>query len=72
MNTAKIELILSHVEERMRYELQMLIREFLPFAEFEAEAYDVRIIVNHHDIRTALYKLVGHRLTKFAKSEHNI
>lgn len=51
MNTAKIELILSHVEERMRYELQMLIREFLPFAEFEAEAYDVRIIVSPEGIR---------------------
>ena len=45
MRTAKIELLLQGAEERMRYEIQMLIREFLPFAEFDSTIPEIRISI---------------------------
>ncbi|MCR5005708.1 MAG: coproporphyrinogen dehydrogenase HemZ [Clostridiales bacterium] len=50
MRTAKIELLLQGIEERMRYELQMLIREFLPFAAFDAPVPDIRITIRQDQI----------------------
>ena len=50
MNT-KIDLILNGVEERLRYELQMLIREFLPFAEFDAPIYDLTIRIDTEKVQ---------------------
>ena len=51
MNTAKIDLILNGVDERVRYELQMLIREFLPFAEFDAPVYDLTIRISPDQVQ---------------------
>ena len=51
MNTAKIDLVLDGIEERLRYELQMLIREFLPFAEFDAPIYDLTIQIDPEKVQ---------------------